>query len=427
MYLYIIYACICIYILCRLVALGSPQDDVGAGSHISHNTSNSSSDGNNNNNNAISGGNKRQMVHVFEGSDAPFGSSGAPVSLELKSSTPMRLDQGVILTALATYSKGFVLFGTQGFVSFFERSEDKREPFVEMRRLILGGIRVDQGGFGASAHDDMLLPGSSALGDNATASSSSNGNGKDDFEVVASATVMPSEEEIVMVCRSNRILSLPLTSMDSQLGNHSASLMDRSVTSRGSHHLDAASIAPSSSPLTHVFFGGGHADKIIGLDTASQRPVAATISMDASFRLWDFETLRCELVHEFRSDDIPMALSIHHSGFQVLISFKDRVRLFNILQNKLRQFREMPIKNCKEVRFSNGGHLWAAASTLTVLVYDAKNFQQLYTFQGHMMSVKKLIWGPSDAMLFSAGMDGCVYGWLIGTEARIDVLTSSSR
>jgi WD40 repeat protein len=332
----------------------------------------------------------------------------------------MRLEQGIVLTAVATYTKGFVLFGTQGFVSYFERSEDKREPFVEVRRLLLGGIRVDKTAFGAGRHDE-LMPGSSVLGDHPSALSD-----KEGFEVVASATVMPSEEEIVMVCRSNRILSLPLTTIE-QMGTSSASLTDHSTGSKGSNVLDAASIAPSSSPLTNVFFGGGHVDKIIGLDIAGQRPVAATISMDSSFRLWDFESLRCELVHEFRSDDAPLALSIHYTGFQVLISFKDRVKLFNILQNKLKQFRELPLKNCKEIRFSNGGHLWAAASTLTVLVYDSKDFQQLYTFQGHMMSVKKLLWGPSDAMLFSAGMDGCVYGWLIGTEARVDVLTSSSR
>jgi WD40 repeat protein len=331
----------------------------------------------------------------------------------------MRLESGIVLTAVATYTKGFVLFGTQGFVSFFERSEDKREPFIEMRRLMLGGIRVDKTAFGAARHDE-LMPGSSVLGDHSAVTD------KEDFEVVASATVMPSEEDIVMVCRSNRILSLPLMAVE-QMGTHSASLTEHSTGSRGSNHLDTTSVAPSASPLTNVFFGGGHVDKVVGLDIAGQRPVAATISMDASFRLWDFEALRCELVHEFRSDDVPLALSIHYSGFQVLISFKDRVRLFNILQNKLKQFREVPIKNCKEVRFSNGGHLWAAASTLTVLVYDSKNFQQLYTFQGHMMSVKKLLWGPSDAMLFSAGMDGCVYGWLIGTEARVDVLTSSSR
>jgi hypothetical protein len=55
---------------------------------------------------------------------------------------------------------------------------------------------------------------------------------------------------------------------------------------------------------------------------------------------------------------------------QALVSFKDRVKLFNVLGDKLKPFKEAICKNCKEIRYSNGGHLWAAASTINVCIFD---------------------------------------------------------
>lgn len=60
-------------------------------------------------------------------------------ALELKTTISLRLEAGGAALTLAVHSKGFVLFGLHGMVSLFERTEDKREPFVEARRLLLGG------------------------------------------------------------------------------------------------------------------------------------------------------------------------------------------------------------------------------------------------------------------------------------------------
>ena len=70
--------------------------------------------------------------------------------------------------------------------------------------------------------------------------------------------------------------------------------------------------------------------------------------------------------------------------------------MYNILLDKLKLFKETIIKGCKELKFSNGGHLFAAASTINVMVFDTKTFQQLVSFQGHMMAVKRMAWGPCD-------------------------------
>ena len=83
-------------------------------------------------------------------------------------------------------------------------------------------------------------------------------------------------------------------------------------------------------------------------------------------------------------------------GFQVLVGSKDRVRLYNILQDKLKHFRETVQKSCRELRYSNGCQYWAGACAMTVLIYDSASFTQLVLFQGHMMAIRNLVWAPGD-------------------------------
>ena len=44
-----------------------------------------------------------------------------------------------------------------------------------------------------------------------------------------------------------------------------------------------------------------------------------------------------------------------------------------------------------------------------------------------MMPIKRIVWAPGDQVVFTAGMDGNVYGWPIAKDARIDVLSANNR
>ena len=136
--------------------------------------------------------------------------------------------------------------------------------------------------------------------------------------------------------------------------------------------------------------------------------------------------MKCEMTHYFEVDE-PISVAFHPNGFQVLVSFKDRVRLFNVLMDKLRQCKETILKNSRCLKFSNGGQYWAAATAVSVCIYDTKSFQKLITYQGHMMQVIRLSWAPGDQVLFSAGMDGNVYGWPIAKDGRMDIIAASNR
>lgn len=131
--------------------------------------------------------------------------------------------------------------------------------------------------------------------------------------------------------------------------------------------------------------GGFHISPIIAADCASQRSILCTLSSsqnsttDRVLRIWDFEMQKCELAHKFNME--PLAMAVHYSGYQLLVSFKDRVRMYFILMDKLKQCKETVLKACKNLKFCNNGQYWAGASSINVVIYETQSFTQLMTFQ----------------------------------------------
>ena len=62
-------------------------------------------------------------------------------------------------------------------------------------------------------------------------------------------------------------------------------------------------------------------------------------------------------------------MAFHPSGFHIIVGFTDKVRMMNVFQKSLKTFKEIPIKGCREIRFSNGGHLFACTSQHNICVY----------------------------------------------------------
>lgn len=95
--------------------------------------------------------------------------------------------------------------------------------------------------------------------------------------------------------------------------------------------------------------------------------------------------------------------------------------------DKLKPYKEVILKNAKELKFSNGGQYWAAASSIHIMIYATSTCQQLVQYSAHTMTVKKLTWSIGDLVVFSAGVDGNVYGWPLSKVGRIDVIVANAR
>ena len=68
--------------------------------------------------------------------------------------------------------------------------------------------------------------------------------------------------------------------------------------------------------------------------------------------------------------DEPISLSFHPSGFQMVVGFVDRVRMMNVFARNIKSYNEIPVKSCREIKFSNGGHLFACSNQHSINVYQ---------------------------------------------------------
>ena len=343
---------------------------------------------------------RRQLVYILEGPDQQDAaksekvsaakhahSSGNPVLLELRQTITLRLnkeEENAKFAAICPSTKGFVIAGNYGHISFYERTDDKREPYIEVRHLILG----------------------------------------QDFPLVG-VCMLPSEHNIVVITDIGRLLSIPVE----------MAIEATAVGGKGVHGDEEASSVASISEgerlvgygAADVTHGGVHSGGITCASMAIERSIIVTLcTEDNTARVWNYETQKCEVVHYFGSDE-PLSLAVHSSGFSMIVSFKDRVRGYNIGMASLKPYREVIQKGCKEIMYSHGGTYFACASGINLVVFNTSTFKQVMNFQGHMMPIKRIAWAPGDLVLFSASVDGTVYGWPTARDGRIDVVASNPR
>lgn len=85
----------------------------------------------------------------------------------------------------------------------------------------------------------------------------------------------------------------------------------------------------------------------------------------------------------------------------------------NVFKESLKQYKEIHIKSCIELKFANGGHLFAAANTNSINVYNfytGENRSDM-AFKNHKGRVKTISWFEDDSGFVSAGLDGMIYIW----------------
>jgi len=263
------------------------------------------------------------------------------------------------LLCVTAFSKGFIAGSEKGMVTFYERSEDAKEMFRKTKE-----VRLD-----AAAGNSVLLgPGVGA---------------------VTAMTVSPSEETLAIATSHNQLLTLSLSPTDLLKTEESA--VDNALTSF-------------------------HSGPIYGLDVCVRKPLVVTCGFDKSVRIWNYIDKTQELCKFFSEEAFSVAF--HPSGFHLIVGFSDKLRLMNLLMEDLRTYKEIPIKACRECRFSNGGQFFAAVNSNTIQVYKTYTCEVVCNLRGHQSKVKSVCWTMDDSRLISTGADGFTYEYDIIKEGR---------
>lgn len=263
------------------------------------------------------------------------------------------------LLCLAPFARGFLASGAGGVVCVFEASkEDVREMYSLSHTFLCQGVeRGANAGGAASAGKDPL--------------------------VITSLSATPSEELLYVASSTSQLASFPLANID---------------------------ILKADEPHFTFFASGGfHHAAITGLDVCVRKPLLITCGADKTLRMWNYASKMCEQVKAL--PDEPLSVALHPSGNNVLVGFSDKLRLFNVLMDDVRQTADLPVKACKECKFSHGGQYFAAVSGPHIHIFSTYTTEQLCSLKGHSGIVKCISWREGDLGLASAGVDGAVYEW----------------
>ena len=159
---------------------------------------------------------------------------------------------------MASTQKGFCIGSTFGQMSFYERTDDKREPYIEVRSISLG-----------PEHD------------------------------ICGINLLPSEGIVAAMTTAGRVLSIP---------------SEMNIRPGSSEEDDEDEEKLIGSDVSDFSYGGNHTGAITGAAVAKERSIIATLCPhDNTLRVWNYETKKCELKHDFGSDE-PVSVTMHANG-----------------------------------------------------------------------------------------------------------------
>jgi WD40 repeat protein len=159
-----------------------------------------------------------------------------------------------------------------------------------------------------------------------------------------------------------------------------------------------------------------HSNHINGIDVCLKKNLIVTCSHDNSIRIWNYITKTLEICEVYL--DEPMSVAFHPSGFHIVVGFVDRVRMMNVFSRNIKSYKEIPIKGCREIKFSHGGAFFACANQYAINVYRFYTAEcpPEYVFKEHQAKVKCIEWTDDDSGFVSAGMDCFVIFWKLNPE-----------
>ena len=96
------------------------------------------------------------------------------------------------------------------------------------------------------------------------------------------------------------------------------------------------------------------------MDVCVRKPLIATCSLDKSVRIWNYNEKTLESETYFNEE--PYSIAFHPSGFHIVVGFADKLKMLNVLKDKVAVYKEFTMKHVRDVVFSHGGHLFAACS-----------------------------------------------------------------
>mmetsp|Transcript_12726 Transcript_12726/g.12577 ORF Transcript_12726/g.12577 Transcript_12726/m.12577 type:complete len:309 (-) Transcript_12726:1464-2390(-) len=106
-----------------------------------------------------------------------------------------------------------------------------------------------------------------------------------------------------------------------------------------------------------------------------------------------------------------MCVATHPMGLQMAAGFKEKIKIYYLLEDEAKVAIDFPTKVCQCLAYSYGGQYLAVANGSVIQIIDSYTFELRHQLFGHPSYVRILQWNESDSMLLSVCNNGSAYGW----------------
>ena len=130
--------------------------------------------------------------------------------------------------------------------------------------------------------------------------------------------------------------------------------------------LDGTDVESTKSEYVH---GPFHFEDITGMDICLRKQLIVTCSK-SYICIWNYAERKFEIAFKCPIGEEATAVAFHPSGFHILAAVGDKVLMMNVLSHTIKEYHSIVMKNCREIRFSNGGHMFAAGVGSYTHVYN---------------------------------------------------------
>lgn len=165
---------------------------------------------------------------------------------------------------------------------------------------------------------------------------------------------------------------------------------------------------------------GFHSGPITAMDVAVQRPLIVTCSReDSTIRIWNYYKFTCEQARIITTMDESamskqvkplLTVAMHPSGYYMAAGFMDKIRIYHILHDSIKTFRNVEIKHCNRIKFSNGGQYFVAVDQRHVYMYHSYTLKRLGgKEQIQSTQISDIVWNQDDTCVALVALDGYIY------------------
>jgi len=92
--------------------------------------------------------------------------------------------------------------------------------------------------------------------------------------------------------------------------------------------------------------------------------------------------------------------------------------MMNLFEKSLFPYKQLSVKQSREIKFSHGGHLFACANSNMIHVYKFYHPENPMNFKGHHGMIRCIAWLDDDSGFVSSGWDASIYVWKLSNGSE---------